>query len=109
MLLFRVFFRRGDDMKFLTLLSATALLIFPFNSMANDYQERYEIVKDETMHSGTAGFDRRHKAFSRFVMDKRRAQSNAQTDSVEPQSIEPASGEEKDKSQSKKQKITYNN
>jgi len=51
--------------------------------------DNYEAVKEDTMHTGGAGFDKRHKAYARHIMGKRQSM-----DASSVANIAPAAGDE---------------
>ena len=70
----------------------TYLTILCFSSVsvyaADSVEERYQSVKEQTQHTGSAGFDARHKAYSQYIMQNRKAEEAGFAD------IEPAAGDE---------------
>ena len=83
-------------------------LVFTLNYATMGYaadsaEERYQKIKEETMNTGAAGFDTRHKAYSRYVMDRRKSDINKFAD------IAPAAGDMEEEKIEQPAKIpTYN-
>ncbi len=51
-------------------------------------EQKYQTIKDQTEHSGSVGFDKRHKAYRKYIMESR------QKDTAENVAkISPAAGE----------------
>lgn len=74
------------------LLIATTFLCLSTLSISSVHAaDEYEVVKQETMHTGAAGFDKRHKSYAEYIMKKRQGGTDEAQAVTE---IEPASGSE---------------
>lgn len=85
-------------MKYFSILTIAILaLAITGHSFAADFdQGRYERVKKETMHSGSAGFDRRHRAYSRHIMNRNATRIDDAGIAARLQDIAPAAGDAKE-------------
>ncbi|MCB9982200.1 MAG: hypothetical protein H6861_00795 [Rhodospirillales bacterium] len=72
-----------------------ALLVPSVSFAADKYsaEQRYEAVKEQTKYSGSAGFDKQHKAYRDYILEARRDG----TSGVE--NVEPAAGDMNEKAQ----------
>lgn len=68
------------------------LALFSSSAIAGELtaEERYTKVKSKTQHSGSVGFDKRHKAYRDYILEKRRGSP----DETSVYDLEPAAGDE---------------
>lgn len=61
-------------MRIMFFIFAALTLWVPLTVQANDNitaEERYEKVKEQTKHTGSVGFDKRHQAYRDYIMEQR--------------------------------------
>ena len=86
-----------------TILALTLLaLALPTAVRANEItaEERYQQVKEQTKHTGSTGFDRRHNAYRDYIMETRQKQDAGLAD------IAPAAGDTVDEKAEQKPQHT---